>query len=289
MSKWNLIIDVAECHNCHNCVVAAKDEFVGNEFAGYSAPHPAQGPGVIRIERRVRGSGHHVDAAYLPRLCNHCDDAPCVKAGGGAVKKRGDGIVIFDPAACRGRRDLVDACPYGAVVWNDERQLPQTWFFDAHLLDAGWHEPRGATVCPTRALKAVKLDDAAMQARAEAEGLRTLQPELGTKPRVYYRHLERFDSVFVAGSVVAGAGLDTECVEGAVVDLLRDGRTVARADTDTFGDFRLDGLVPGSGRHDLSITHPAHGGTRFSVDLAQASVVLGDVFIGRSDGRLRGG
>ena len=169
MSKWNLIIDVAECHNCNNCMVATKDEFVGNDFPGYTAPHPAQGPAVLRIERHLRGSGHHLDAAYLPRVCNHCDDAPCVKAGAGAVRKRDDGIVVFDPVACRGRSDLVDACPYGAVVWNEARQLPQTWFFDAHLLDQGWRAPRCVTVCPTRALQAVKVDDATMAARAEAE------------------------------------------------------------------------------------------------------------------------
>ena len=277
MAKWNLIIDVAECHNCHNCVVAAKDEFVGNAFAGYTEPHPAQGPAVIRIERHVRGQGHHVDAAYLPRLCNHCDDAPCVKAGAGAVKKRDDGIVVFDPVACRGRSDLVDACPYGAVVWNEERQLPQTWFFDAHLLDKGWSEPRCVTACPTRALQASRLDDTAMAERASAQGLRPLRPELGTRPRVYYRNLARIDSVFVAGSVVCLAGAGPECVEGATVELSRDEQTVARAVTDAFGDFRLDGLTALGGRHELLIRHPAQGVGRFTVELAASSLVLGDL------------
>jgi Fe-S-cluster-containing dehydrogenase component len=275
MSQWNLIVDVAECHNCHNCVVAAKDELVGNEFAGYTAPHPVQGPGVIRIERHVRGSGHHVDAAYLPRLCNHCDAAPCVKAGAGAVRKRDDGIVIFDPIACRGRHDLVESCPYGAVVWNEERQLPQTWFFDAHLLDQRWKEPRCVTVCPTRALQAVKTDDATMTARVEAEGLRTLQPDLGTKPRVYYRHLERIDTLFVAGSVVRMEDSAPECVEDAVVELFRAGQKVASTTSDAFGDFRLDGLTAASGPHELRIAHAAHGGARLMVELVASSIVLG--------------
>lgn len=275
MSKWNLIIDVAECHNCHNCVVAAKDEGVGNDFPGYSAPHPAQGQGVIRIERRVRGSGHHLDTSYLPRLCQHCDDAPCVKAAGGVVVKRADGIVIFDPVACWGRRDLVEVCPYGAVIWNEEQQLPQTWFFDAHLLDAGWREPRCVTVCPTRALQAVCLDDAAMAERARADGLRTLQPEAGTRPRVYYRHLERIDSVFVTGSVVdAGAA---ECVEGAEVELLRDGRAVGRARTDAFGDFRIDGLQPNSGGYRLTARHNEHGSADRLVQVGPDSAVLDDI------------
>jgi Fe-S-cluster-containing dehydrogenase component len=271
--KWNLIVDVAECHNCHNCVLAAKDELVGNEFAGYSAPHAAQGAGVIRIERRVRGRGHHVDAAYLPRLCNHCDDAPCVKAGGGAVVQRADGIVLFDPQACRDRRDLVDACPYGAVVWNEERQLPQTWFFDAHLLDAGWREPRAATVCPTRALQAVRATDAEMTERALREDLRVLKPELGTRPRVHYRNLQRFDRGYVAASVSAGG----ECVENAAVELLREGRVLARAATDAFGDVRFAGLEPG--RYTLRVTHAAGSATR-DVALADDGAVLDDIALG---------
>lgn len=280
MTRWNLIVDVAECHNCHNCVVASKDELIGNAFPGYSAPHPAQGPGVIRIERTVRGSGHHLDAAYLPRMCQHCDDAPCVKAGAGAVSKRDDGIVLFDPQSCRGRRDLVDACPYGAVVWNEEQRLPQTWFFDAHLLDAGWREPRCVTVCPTGALQAVRLDDAAMAERARADGLRTLQPEVGTRPRVYYRHLERIDSVFVAGSVVSADA--SECVADAEIHLRGDGRTVARTRSDAFGDFRLDGLPAGSGRHALEITHPSHGRAGVAVELGSSSAVLGDIRLGQA-------
>jgi Fe-S-cluster-containing dehydrogenase component len=246
---WHLIVDVAECHNCHNCVIASKDELVGNDFPGYSAPHPAQGSGVLRIERRARGRGHHVDVAYLPRLCNHCADAPCVKAGRGAVKQRADGIVVFDPQACHGRRDLVDACPYGAVVWNEERVLPQTWFFDAHLLDAGWREPRCVTVCPTRALQAVKANDDAIAERAQREGLEPLRPELGTRPRVLYRHLARHACGFVAASIT----LRGECAEGAAVTLHGNDGFAARAVADAFGDVRFGGLQPGSYRLHASL------------------------------------
>ena len=89
MSQWNLIIDVARCENCNNCVLANKDEYVGNDFPGYSAPQALHGTGTIRIQRRVRGEGHMVDAAYLPTMCNHCDDAPCMKAAGpGRLRER---------------------------------------------------------------------------------------------------------------------------------------------------------------------------------------------------------
>ncbi len=259
MKKWNLIVDVALCENCRNCTLAAKDEHVGNDFPGYAAPAPARASDWIRITRKVRGAAPMVDAAYLPTMCNHCDEAPCVKAGRGAVRKRDDGIVIIDPDKSRGRRDLVDACPYGAIAWNEELALPQAWIFDAHLLDAGWKEPRCVQACPTGALRAVKHDEAAMQAQARAESLEVLRPELGTRPRVYYRNLHRFARCFIGGSVVAEIDGVAECVAEATVVVRNAGAEVARATTDAFGDFKCDGLAPDSGLYAVEIAHPRHG------------------------------
>lgn len=281
MEKWNLIVDVAECVNCSNCVLSAKDEFVGNDFPGYTAAHPKEGPAVISIERKVRGEGHLVETAFLPRLCNHCDEGPCLKAGAdGAVRKREDGIVIFDPIKAKGRRDLVDTCPYGAIVWNEERQLPQTWFFDAHLLDQGWAAPRCVSACPTQALEAVRISDAGMAERAQREGLRVLQPERGTKPRVHYRNLQRHDHCFVGGSVTAAIDGRTECVAGAEVELMRGQQVIARTKTDAFGDFRFDGLEPDSGSCVVRVKHAASGRAERELTLGATSVVLGDIALG---------
>ena len=76
----------------------------------------------------------------------------------------------------KGRKDLVDACPYGHIWWNEELNLPQIWTFDAHLLDNGWQQTRGEQSCPTGAMKKVKLDDVAMQKMAREEGLVVIQP-----------------------------------------------------------------------------------------------------------------
>ena len=274
MKKWNLIVDVALCENCRNCTLAAKDEHVGNNFSGYAAPAPARGHEWIRITRKVRGSTPMVDAAYLPTMCNHCDNAPCVTAGEGAVRKRDDGIVIIDPEKSHGRRDLVDACPYGAIVWNEELGLPQAWIFDAHLLDAGWKEPRCTQACPTGALSAVQQDDDAMEAQVRAESLEVLRPELSTKPRVYYRNLHRFTRCFIGASVVAEINGVIECVEGAAAIVRKDCVEVARAITDTFGDFKCDGFAPGSGEYTVEITHPRHGAAFGTCTLGE-SVYLG--------------
>jgi len=280
MDKWNLIVDVALCENCNNCVLAAKDELVGNDFAGYSAPHAAQGPGPIRIRRNVRGQAPMVDAAYLPVMCNHCADAPCIKAApDGAITRRADGIVMIDPVKAKGRRDLVDSCPYGAIVWNEAESLPQNWFFDAHLLDAGWPAPRCVGVCPTQAIEAVKLSDAAMNERVVQHGLRTLNPEWGTRPRVYYRNLERFDKCFIGGSVSATLHAHTDCVARAVVELHHGGALLAGTTTDDFGDFKFDALDPGSGAYEILVRHAEHGSVRMQALLGRDSIVL-DVQLG---------
>jgi Fe-S-cluster-containing dehydrogenase component len=284
MDKWNLIIDVAGCENCNNCVLAAKDELVGNDFPGYTAPHAPQGAGVIQIKRKVRGTAPMVDAAYLPVMCNHCDDAPCIRAtgGDGSIKKRDDGIVMIDPIKAKGRRDLVASCPYGAIVWNEQQQLPQNWFFDAHLLDAGWAAPRCVSVCPTVAIEAVKISDATMQERTQREGLRTLQPELSTKPRVYYRNLHRFDHCFIGGSITASIAGRLECVADAEVLLNQGDKAIARTHSDAFGDFKFDNLSAHSGQYVLQLRHANHGEMRLPAEVNADSIYLGEIRLSMS-------
>lgn len=275
MSKWNLIIKVGQCENCQNCVVAARDEHVGNDFPGYAAPAAASAESPIRILRRVQGESHMVETTYLPVMCNHCDDAPCMRVGGDAIRKRSDGIVIIDPDKARGRTDIVKSCPYKAIVWNEELQLPQTWIFDAHLLDQGWSHPRCQQSCPTEVFEAVKLDDESMAEKARREGLRVLQPNFGTKPRVWYSGLERWDTCFIGGSVSALIGDVVECVAGAEVTLYSGDRLVAEIVSDGFGDFRFGSLAKGSGVYTVEIRH-AYGEASRQCELGE-SAYLGEL------------
>ena len=185
MSKWNMIIDVAECTNCQLCTLATMDEYVGNDWPGYSAPMPRHGHKWINILQKERGQVPMIDVAYVPTMCNHCDDAPCIKAAkDGAIAKRPDGIVVIDPVKAKGQKQLVDACPYGHIWWNEELGLPQAWPFDAHLIDQGWQQTRGQQSCPTGAMRAVKVDDGEMDRIARDVGLAVMKPELGTRQRV---------------------------------------------------------------------------------------------------------
>lgn len=270
MSKWNMIVDVEKCHNCANCFLVTKDEHVDNDFPGYAAPQPLHGHRWVDIRRHERGHYPVVDANFMPVMCNHCDDAPCLKAGpAGAVYKRSDGIVIIDPVKARGRKEIVDSCPYGAIFWNEELKLPQKWIFDAHLLDAGWTRTRIEQSCATGALRSLKVEDQEMQSIAGREGLEVLKPELKTRPRVYYRNLHLMTKCFVGGTLITKAGGREECLAGVKVTLTKDGAVVGEAVSDVFGEFKIDKLEPGSGKHTLTLE--AAGGKRASRD-----VVLGE-------------
>jgi Fe-S-cluster-containing dehydrogenase component len=283
MKKWNMIIDVAECTNCNLCTLAAMDEYVGNEWPGYTAPMPRHGHKWINILQKERGQvtgqSPMIDIAYVPTMCNHCDDAPCIEAAvDGAITKREDGIVIIDPVKAKGQKHLVLACPYGHIWWNDEHDVPQAWPFDAHLIDQGWQQTRGQQSCPTGAMRAVCVEDDDMAKMAQDDGLEVMKPELGAKPRVYYKNLWRYTTCFIGGSVSAEASGVVDCVEGAKVRLVKDGNCIAEAATDNYGDFKFDRLAENSGRYVVEII-AARRPTKIIEATLGESVNLGEIRI----------
>ena len=276
-AKWNLVVDIAKCDNCRNCFLATKDEHIGNDFPGYAAAQPEKEHSWVDIERHERGTYPIVDAVFMPKMCNHCDDAPCMKvAKDGAIKKRDDGIVIIDPVKSKGQKEIVEACPYGAVFWNEEEQIPQHWIFDAHLLDEGWKEPRVAQSCPTAAFQTLKITDGEMANLKDSEGLEVRPSDTEAKPRVYYKNMHLMTTCFVGASVIAVIDGVEECADGAEVVLSQGGTEVARATTDAFGEFKIDKLAPGLGTLEVSISSD-HGTASQSVDLADESLYLGDI------------
>ena len=282
MTKWNLIVDVEKCNNCNNCFLAVADEYQGNDHPGYAAPMPKHGHHWFDILRHERGQGLMTDIAHVPVMCQHCDDAPCIReAHNEAIAKRDDGIVIIDPEKARGQQHLVEVCPYGAIWWNEELGLPQHWIFDAHLLDRGWKEPRCVQSCPTGALKSLKVDDDKMAQVVEAEGLEAFNPELPTRPRVHYKNLYRYKTCFIGGSIAVVVDGVEDCLEGATVLLYHDGERVADAFTDTYGDFKFDKLEAGSGGYTVEVMHPDYQSKTVSAELGE-SITLGVI---RLDGR----
>jgi Fe-S-cluster-containing dehydrogenase component len=272
-----MVIDVALCHDCNNCFLSCKDEYVGNDFPGYSVEQPWSGQRWLNIERKERGQYPMVQVAYLPTPCMHCQAAPCMAdSPAGTIQRRGDGLVIIDPEKAKGHPEIVDTCPYGVIYWNEQKQVPQKCTGCAHLMDAGWTETRCSQVCPTGALKLILADAAAMAAKAEAEGLERFRADLGTKPRVWYKNLHYWTKSFIGGTVVFR---DTdECADGAIARIVSDGRDLAQAVANNYGDFRIDGLR--GGHYELVVGATGYDSVTLAVDLAE-SKSLGVIFLER--------
>jgi Fe-S-cluster-containing dehydrogenase component len=244
MKKWHMVIDVERCHDCNNCFLADKDEFVGNDFPPYSTAQPWSGHRWMNIERKERGQFPIVQTAYLPKPCMHCDEAPCMRESPpGTIFKREDGLVIIDPEKAQGHPEIVDMCPYGVIYWNEEREVAQKCTGCAHLIDEGWVETRCSQVCPTGALTLILDDDEEVACLAVAEQLEAFQAALGTQPRVLYKNLHRWNAVFVSGSV-AFADTD-ECAEGARVTIGAGDLPAGEAAANNYGEFVVDRLEPG--------------------------------------------
>lgn len=234
MSKV-MIIDITRCNGCYACHVACKDEHVGNDWSPIAKPQPNTGQFWMRIEDIIRGQVPKVKMAYMHHMCQHCDDAPCIKAcNSKAIFKREDGAVIIDSNKCTGAKLCEDACPYGVIYFNHDLNVAQKCTWCAHLLDKGWKEPRCVDACPTEALKfgeEVEFKD--LIASAEI-----LKPESKAGPRVYY--------IGIPKRFVAGAVYDPKadiCLEGATVTLKDEkGKKIASLKTDHYGDFWFEGL-----------------------------------------------
>lgn len=232
------VIDLAKCNGCYGCQLACKDETVGNDWMPYSKPQPNTGHFWLKMLEKTHGQTPKVRVEYRPTMCRHCADAPCMKVAPEAVYRRDDGLVIVDPCKAQGRKDLVDACPYGAIYYNDELDVPQKCTGCAHRVDDG-ELPHCVEACATGALRFGDEEEfvSVLSDATDAFDVR------GTAPRV--RYLNPF-GLFVSGEVWDPS--EDLIVENAKI-ALTDSEGIERTTlTDGFGDFWFWHLDQGSYR-----------------------------------------
>jgi Fe-S-cluster-containing dehydrogenase component len=216
----------------------------GERWLPYTDEQPRHGHRWMNIERKERGQYPRIDADFLPKPCQHCADPACKKAHPGAVHLREDGVVMLDTERAKGNRALVDSCPYGAIWYNEEKDVAQKCTFCAHILD-GYAQtsvtiPRCAHSCPTGAITYHETEPAAFANLVREEGLERYLPECSADGLVWYKNLYRFTKNFIAGGLLK----DGDCAEGVKVQL--KGADAPEQTTNYFGDFWFDGLAPGT-------------------------------------------
>ncbi|HZW55404.1 MAG TPA: 4Fe-4S dicluster domain-containing protein [Nitrososphaerales archaeon] len=215
MTRWGMVIDLAKCVGCDACTVACKME---NMSPGniYYAP-------VLHAEVGKYPNAHRV---FIPTLCMHCDDPPCIKScAAKAITKRKDGIVEVDGDSCIGSKACVVACPYGAMHFFDHTLLgsektpldnlalakfkvgtAQKCTFCSHRVDSGLKKglkpgvdreasPACVITCPTQCRIFGDLDDPNSNPSRliEKRNHTVLRSEAKTGPNVVFLFDERFD------------------------------------------------------------------------------------------------
>ena len=262
------VVDVSLCNGCYCCQIACKDEHVGNEWLPYAKAQPDTGQFWLKLNEYIQGTVPKVKMHYIPVLCAHCSDAPCMKScpAEGAIYRREDGLVIIDPAKCTGCRNCIDMCPYGAIYFNEGLTLAQKCTGCAHLLDGDGVQPRCVDVCPTGALKFGEESEF----KSLISKARSLKPEAKTGARLYYLNIP---GKFVAGTVL-NPGLK-EIVSGARCTLTeKEAGKKLRTLTDGFGDFWFENL--GAGIYSL---HVEKDGKTWKIDSinVKKSINLGNI------------
>jgi molybdopterin-containing oxidoreductase family iron-sulfur binding subunit len=108
--QYSMVIDLHACVGCSACDIACKRENnVPDSFAWSN--HMIETKGVFP----------NVQYRYVPTLCNHCENAPCVaNCPTTAMHKTDDGLTMHDADKCIGCGACILACPYGVIYRNTE-------------------------------------------------------------------------------------------------------------------------------------------------------------------------
>lgn len=180
--RYGMVIDLRKCVGCQACTVSCSVENL--------PPIGQFRTTVLQYEVDVHGASTPSAMVSLPRLCNHCDNPPCVPVCPvQATFQRTDGIVLIDNTRCVGCGYCVQACPYDARFINHETQTADKCTFCEHRLEAGLL-PACVESCVGGARIIGDLNDPdstiSRLLKAHRNEIRVLKPDMGTNPHVYY-------------------------------------------------------------------------------------------------------
>jgi len=190
---WVMVIDTRKCVGCQACVIACKSE--NNVPLGvFRTVVQVMETGSMESSPNgmvVTDDGNYepnVKKFMLPRLCNHCDEPPCVEACPvKATFKRQDGIVLVDYEKCIGCGTCIQACPYNMRFFNPVTKTADKCTLCVHRIDAGL-EPACVTSCVGRARIFGDLNDPKSEVSRLISQYPTarLKMSQGTEPQVFY-------------------------------------------------------------------------------------------------------
>jgi tetrathionate reductase subunit B len=201
---WGMGVDIDSCIGCGKCAEACKlENNVPKEpfyFRTWVEQYTVKKDGKVKIESPNGGIGGLKQSVpdedifksfMVPKLCNHCTNAPCVQACPvGATFISPDGVVLVDESYCIGCSYCIQACPYGARFMNPFTKVADKCTFCYHRITKGL-DPVCVEVCPTNARIFGDLRDkkSRLVKFLRKNQTQLLKPHLNTHSRVFYNGL----------------------------------------------------------------------------------------------------
>lgn len=203
---WGMAIDIDKCIGCGRCVDACKNENnVAREpffFRTWVERYRIFSDGNVTVDSpngAINGFNTPDDnelaairSFFVPKICNHCDNPPCVQVCPvGATFKTPDGVILVDSDYCVGCRYCIQACPYGARYINPMTMTADKCTFCYHRIVQDL-VPACVEVCPTQArvFGEMKKKASPLLRFIRFNKIGVLKPALNTEPKVIYANLD---------------------------------------------------------------------------------------------------
>jgi len=202
---YGMGIQIDKCIGCGRCIEACKDEnevpkepfFFRTWVERYSINANNEATVENLDERLATGrppgkEAELVRSFFVPKLCNQCDNPPCVQVCPvGATFKTADGVILVDDERCLGCRYCIQACPYGARYLHPIRKTADKCTFCYHRVARGL-SPACVEVCPSQAriFGDLKSKASVLTRFKRMNKLHRLKPSLNTEPKVFYSNLD---------------------------------------------------------------------------------------------------